>query len=100
MPTTSSYSGFIMGIDVAYIAAWVLPAMVGGGIWTALSRRSRWTLDIPAAIGAGWLIGVFVAAACARLAAWGDTTHAFSRALPWYAAIGIAAWIVAVVRLR
>ncbi len=89
-----------MGVDVAYIAAWVLPAIVGGGIWRALSARSRWAFDVPAAIGAGWLIGVFVAAGCARLAALADTAHAFSRALPWYVAIGIAAWIAAIVRLR
>jgi len=89
-----------MGVDVAYIAAWVLPAAVGGGLWVALSGRSRWAFDVPAAIGAGWLIGVFVAAGCARLVALADTAHAFSRALPWYVAIGIGAWFAAIVRLR
>jgi len=89
-----------MGVDVAYIAAWVLPALVGGGIWTALSGRSRWAFDFPAAIGGGWLIGVFVAAGCARLVALADTAHAFSRALPWYVAIGIGAGFAAIVRLR
>ncbi|HEV7489365.1 MAG TPA: hypothetical protein VGO25_01075 [Rhodanobacteraceae bacterium] len=89
-----------MGLDFAYIAAWLLPAFVGGGIWMALSARARWVADIPAAIGAGWLIGLFVAAGCARLAAFGDTAHAFSRAWPWYAAIGVGAWIAAIARVR
>jgi hypothetical protein len=88
-----------MGIDFTYIAAWVLPAFVGGGIWMALSGRAR-KADIPGAIGAGWLIGLFVAAGCARVAGFGDTTHAFSRALPWYVAIGVGAWIAAAARLR
>src|ERR1700729_1351405 len=60
-------SGFIMGIDFAYLVGWLLPALVGSGIWTALCGRRLWRSDIPSAIGAGWLIGLFVAAACARL---------------------------------
>ena len=89
-----------MGVDSAYIAAWVMPALVGAGVWTALSVQLRRPIDIAAAIGAGWLIGIFVAAGCARLVAGTDTAHAFAHAWPWCAAIGAIAWIVVIVRRR
>ena len=89
-----------MGIDAAYLAAWLLPALVGSGIWLALCVRARSPTDISAAIGAGWLIGLFVAAGCARFASTADTAHAFARAWPWCAGMGACAWIVAIARLR
>ena len=88
------------GVDAAYIAAWLLPLFVGGGVWTLLRGSARGPADIAAAAGAGWLVGVLIAAACARFAASADTAHAFARAWPWCAAIGVAAWIAAAVRLR
>jgi hypothetical protein len=89
-----------MGVDFTYIAAWVLPLLTGGGVWVALHGGVRDRSDLPAAVGAGWLIGVFVAAQCARWTARADTAHAFAHAWPWVAAIGAVAWIVAVVRMR
>lgn len=96
----SPYSGFIMpAVDAAYIAAWLVPALVGAGIWIALGGTRR-RHDIPIAIGAGWLAGVFLAAGFARLTATADTAHAFAHAWPWCVAVGAAAWIVAIVRWR
>jgi hypothetical protein len=89
-----------MYIERAYIAAWLLPALVGSGIWFALRDRPRGLGDIPAAIGAGWLIGLVVATLCARFAAVADTAHTFARTWPWCAAIGLVAWIVAIARMR
>jgi hypothetical protein len=89
-----------MDIDPAFFAAWLLPALVGSGLWTALRGRSGGIADLPAAIGAGWLIGVFAAASCARLVATGDTAHAFALAWPWCAGIGACAWTYAIVRAR
>jgi hypothetical protein len=43
---------------------------------------------------------VLIAAGCARFAATSDTAHAFAHAWPWCAAIGVAAWIGAIARLR
>lgn len=88
------------GVDAAYIAAWLLPLFVGGGVWTLLRGPARGPADIAAAAGAGWLVGVLIAAACARFAASADTAHAFACAWPWCAAIGVAAWIAAAARLR
>jgi hypothetical protein len=88
------------GVDAAYLVAWLLPALVGGGIWTLLRGPARGPADLAAAVGGGWLIGVLIAACCARFAAYGDTAHAFARTWPWCAAIGVAAWIAAVARLR
>lgn len=88
------------GVDAAYIAAWLLPALVGGGVWIALRGAARGPADLAAAIGAGWLIGVLIAAGCARFAASADTAHAFAHAWPWCTAIGVVAWIAAIVRLR
>lgn len=89
-----------MGFDAAYIAAWVLPALVGGGVWSALRGAARGPADLAAAIGAGWLIGVLIAAGCARFAAPADTAYAFAHAWPWCAAIGAGAWIATFVRGR
>jgi hypothetical protein len=89
-----------MYIEPAYIVAWLLPAAVGSGIWFALRERARGPGDVAAAIGAGWLIGLVIAAECARFAANADTAHAFARTWPWCAGIGLVAWIVAIVRMR
>ena len=88
-----------MGDSTDYFVAWLLPMLVGAGIWFAL-RSARAAGDALAAIGAGWLIGVFAAAACARLTAGTDTDHAFSHAWPWLAGIGVVAWSVAIARWR
>jgi len=88
-----------VGDSTAYFVAWLLPMLVGAGIWFAL-RGTRAAGDAFAAIGAGWLIGVFAAAACARLTASADTDHAFSHAWPWLAGIGVVAWSVAIARRR
>lgn len=95
----STYSAFAMDIDVAYFVAWLLPIAVGAGIWFAL-RGTRATGDRCAAIGAGWLIGIFIAAGCARLTARAATAHAFEQAWPWFVAIGALGWIVAFARRR
>lgn len=89
-----------MGIDAAYFAAWLLPAFAGSGLWMAFHRGAYRQGDASAAIGAGWLIGVFAAAACARWAAPDDTAHTFARAWPWLVALGVLAWIVAIAKLR
>jgi len=89
-----------MGVDLAYIAAWLLPALAGSGVWIALNGGVRRPGAVPAAAGAGWLIGVFIAAGCARWAAPGDTAHAFAKAWPWLAAVGTLAWIAVLARMR
>ena len=40
------------GVDAAYIAAWLLPLFVGGGVWTLLRGSARGPADIAAAAGA------------------------------------------------
>ena len=75
-----------MGVDFNYIAAWVLPLLAGSGVWVALHGAVRNRSDLAGAIGAGWLIGVFVAAQCAHWTAQVDTAHAFAHAWPWVAA--------------
>ena len=89
-----------MGVDFNYIAAWVLPLLTGSGLWIAFNGGVRRPGDPAVAIGAGWLIGVFVAAGCARWSAPADTAHAFAHAWPWVAAIGVIAWIAAIMRMR
>ena len=89
-----------MAVSAAYYVAWLLPIAVGSGIWLALQGRANARGDLAAAIGGGWLIGIVVAAECARFAATAHTSQAFAHAWPWFAAIGVVAWIVAIVRLR
>jgi hypothetical protein len=89
-----------MPISWTYFAAWLLPALAGSGAWLALRGRDRAFGDAASAIGAGWLIGVVVAAECARFAAEQRANDAFVVAWPWLAAFGLLAWIVALARLR
>jgi hypothetical protein len=89
-----------MGISWTYFAAWLLPAFAGSGAWLAVRGRDRAAGDIASAIGAGWLIGVVVAAECARFAANEHANQAFLAAWPWLAGFGVLAWIVAIARSR
>jgi hypothetical protein len=89
-----------MGVEPTYIAAWLLPVLIGGGIWAALRGPLREPGDIAATIGAGWLIGVFAAAACARAVASADTARTFALTWPWCVGIGAIAWGVAFLRSR
>ena len=89
-----------MDLSWIYFVAWLLPALVGGGLWLALRGGVRAAGDASAAIGFGWLIGVFLAAECARLVAKASTSHVFASTWAWLAAIGVAAWIVAIARMR
>ncbi|HVT33156.1 MAG TPA: hypothetical protein VHE32_10940, partial [Rhodanobacteraceae bacterium] len=99
--SASPSSGFTrMGISSTYFAAWLLPALAGGGAWLALNGRDRSAGDAASAIGAGWLIGIVVAAECARLAAQEHANQAFAVAWPWLAGFGALAWIAAFARLR
>jgi hypothetical protein len=88
-----------MGSSALYFFAWLLPLFTGSGVWLAL-RGVRARGDAFAAIGAGWLVGVFLAAASARFAASGETRLAISHAWPWLAGAGIVAWAVAIARWR
>jgi hypothetical protein len=83
-----------------YFAAWLLPALAGSGVWIALRGRERAPGDAASAIGAGWLIGVVLAAECARFTAEQQANRAFVAVWPWLFALGVLAWIVAWVRGR
>ncbi|HET6545235.1 MAG TPA: hypothetical protein VFG55_00650 [Rhodanobacteraceae bacterium] len=84
-----------------YALAWILPAFAGAGIWLVLARGIRSRSDWAAALGGGWIVGLFFAAWLARWLAVSDTAHAFGHAAPWLAGIGVLAWaMVAWRRLR
>ena len=88
-----------MESSALYLFAWLLPMLAGSGVWLALCDvRARGNAF--AAVGAGWLVGVFLAAACARVSASGDTMLAVSHAWPWLAGIGAVAWAIAIARRR
>ncbi|MGA9341564.1 MAG: hypothetical protein WBV61_04455 [Rhodanobacteraceae bacterium] len=82
-----------------YSLAWLLPAFSGSGIWLALSRGPRERSDWLVALGAGWIVGLFLAGSLARWTGESDTQHAFAHAAIWLGAIGLLAWMI-VIRLR
>ena len=98
MSSALPYSGIAMRTE--YLLAWVLPLLVGAGIWSLANGRRRVCGGLAAALGAGWLIGLIVAAAFANGFARADTTHAFVRGAPWLIGLGILVWIPAALRLR
>lgn len=86
-------------MSVAYLFAWLLPLFTGTGLWWLAGGALRSRGGLVASLGTGWVIGLFIAASCARWNGAADTAHAFLLAAPWVAAIGLLAWIGAVARL-
>ncbi|MBK7011523.1 MAG: hypothetical protein IPH43_01645 [Xanthomonadales bacterium] len=84
-------------MSVQYFLAWLLPWVTGCGICLAVNRGRREPGDLAAAIGLGFLVGVFLAAVLSSVLALADTAHAFSRGAPWLAGIGLLAWTAVVV---
>lgn len=80
-------------MSMSYALAWLLPWATGTGICLALNRGWRRPGDLTAAIGGGFLLGVFLAAMLASLIAAERTTEAFVRTAPWLAGIGMLAWV-------
>lgn len=79
-------------MSVEYVLAWLLPWISGCGICLALNRGRREPGDLAAAIGLGFVVGIFLAAALSCALASEDTARAFVRAAPWLAGIGLLAW--------
>lgn len=83
-----------------YVLAWLLPLFAGSGVWWLANGRRRFHGDVAASLGSGWLIGVILAALCARWSARADTAHAFALAAPWLAGLGMLAWTGVALRWR
>lgn len=83
-----------------YLLAWALPLFAGCGVWWLANGPRRLRGDVAASLGSGWLIGVFLAALCARWRAADDTVHALQMASPWLLGVGVLAWGGAAWRLR
>jgi hypothetical protein len=84
-------------MSVAFVLAWFLPWATGSGICLALNRGRRKPGDLAAALGMGFLLGIFLAAGLTSLLAPGNTAAAFERCAPWLAGIGLLAWIAVLV---
>ena len=83
-----------------YLLAWLLPLLFGAGVCRLLATRSAWRGMMASVLGAGWLVGVFVAALIASRVGRGDTVHAFTAVFPWLCALAVAAWAAVAVRHR
>ncbi len=79
-------------MSLAYWLAWLLPWATGSGVCLALTRGRRHPGDLAAALGMGFLLGLFIVAALSSLLATQNTSEAFSRTAPWLAAIGVIGW--------
>ncbi len=86
-------------MSIVHALSWLLPWATGTGICLALGRGARRRGDVAAALGGGWLIGLFMTAALTSWLAADDITRAFARVAPWLAAIAVLAWAAAF-RLR
>lgn len=84
-------------MSLAYMLAWLLPWSAGTGICLALNRGLRAPGDLASALGAGFLLGIFLAAGLVSVIADGDTTRAFADTAPWLAGVAVLAWVAAFV---
>lgn len=80
-------------MSLSYCLAWLLPWAAGTGICLAVNRGRRQPGDVAAAVGTGFLLGLFLAAALSNLLAMQNTSDAFARTAPWLAGIGLLAWV-------
>ena len=85
---------------IEYFVTWLLPLWVGAGIWWLVHGRRRFCGSTAASVGSGWILGLLVAAACARWRASADTAHALADAAPWLIGLGGLAWVPTALRLR
>jgi len=86
-------------VSTDYAVAWLLPLFAGGGL-VRLLAGTRQPGQAAFVAGAGWLIGVFLAAAACSWQAEADTQRAFALAAPWLAGFGTLAWLAAGWRWR
>lgn len=84
--------------DHAYLIAWLLPLFVGAGIVRLLDAAPAYPGRYAYAMGGGWLVGIFLAAAGAQWLAYDDTLGAVSRVAPWMVSIGVLAWGLVLLR--
>jgi len=80
-------------MSLSYVLAWLLPWATGTGICLAINRGWRRPGDLAAALGAGFLLGIFLAAAIASVVATQRTAEAFLAGAPWLAGCGVLAWL-------
>ncbi|MEP6940489.1 MAG: hypothetical protein ABI846_12065 [Rudaea sp.] len=80
-------------MNVATLFAWLLPLLVGAAVYLAASpeRLPGWR---SAAGGYGIVIGLLLVSACTAIVARSDTAHAWLRAAPLLAIVGIGAALV------
>ena len=83
-----------------YLIAWLLPLLFGAGVCRLLAARSAWRGMTATVLGAGWLLGLFVAALLASRLGRSDTGQAFAAVFPWLCALVVAIWLAVAVRHR
>jgi hypothetical protein len=83
-------------MSLSYLLAWLLPWATGTGICLAINRGWRRPGDVAAALGTGFVLGVFLAAAIASVVAQDRTAQAFAASAPWLAGFGVLAWLAVV----
>jgi len=83
-----------------YLLAWLLPLAAGAGAVRLAQGRAPWQGATSAALGTGWIVGVFVAATIAGLTGREATRDAFPGAWPWLAGIAVVAWAFVAWRAR
>jgi len=83
---------------VDYVFAWLLPLFAGAGVCWLAGGAARFRGHPAAALGAGWIVGLMLVAACVRQTVQAGTPHAFSQALPWVVALAASAWALAGLR--
>jgi hypothetical protein len=79
----------------AMIAAWLVPLLLGSGLYVLIVGWPRRTCDRLVAAGLGWIVGVLLCGVLARALASADPAHVLARVSPWAALIGLSGWLVA-----
>lgn len=79
----------------AMMIAWLVPLLLGSGVYVLIVGWPRLRCDRIVAVGLGWIVGVLLCGVLTRLLASADPAPVLLRVSPWAVSIGLGGWLVA-----
>ncbi|HJT98777.1 MAG TPA: hypothetical protein VJ696_10725, partial [Rhodanobacteraceae bacterium] len=81
-------------MNLAYVAAWIAPLLLGSGIVAALLGRPRTTGEYATTLGCGFVLGVLLCGLAVALQGEGEVARIVPLAAPMLIVAGAALWFL------
>lgn len=82
------------------LLVWLVPLVLGSGVWVAASGWPQRRFDLATALGGGWIVGALLCGQLMRWLAAEDLSLGFVRVGACGSILGIAGWVIARVLRR